>query len=168
MEVNGLLAFWRVQTATHINSWKPCLEIWKAKYKADKFFHWVLKKVDRFSTRWIFHSCDRAVFIMHSRDVCWVPTLCQALDMLTGANRHSRLGEQRHTWIHTYASAKTQESKFISTLNSYASLRSNCTNENPFITSSTQISKPLTWRMKTHFWPWPCSSANCPVLIKIR
>lgn len=50
-----------------------------------------------FHPRWIFPRCDRALFIIHSMDVGWVPTLCQALDILM---RNQQRWQARRTKAH--------------------------------------------------------------------
>lgn len=148
---------------THVNSGEPCLEMWKVKYTPAKCFHQDFRKVDGVSyARWILPSPDGAVFRVHSWAGCCVPTVRWALDMLRG-NREGRPGEQRHASICMMPTQRNRKPERLSTL-----LGCNFTNKVPFIIAGRLVNKPLTSPMKTHCWPWPCSSANCLVSIEIR
>ena len=115
----------------------------KIKIRTCQVFHWVSNEVEgSCMLRWISPNCNRAVFIIDSRDVCGVPALCQHR-----CTRGEQIWQAKRTkahmnlYLYPAHSAKKQKIEFISMYYCYVTLRSNFTNENPFITASMLISK---------------------------
>lgn len=104
-----------------------------------------------FHPRWIFPHRDRAVFIIHSGDVCWVPECVECLRWrrCAGGDRRGRpenKGTRESVFMPAH-SAKKQKTEFTSTCHCYVTLRSNFTSESPCITACMLISKP-----RIHQW----------------
>ena len=114
---HGLLMFLK---GSHCHTYQlreaPCGDL-KIKIRTCQVFHWVSNEVEGCGMlRWISPNCNRAVFIIGSRDVCGVPALCQAqmyqgrTDMAGQENKGthefvfipSAQRKETQNWIHLY------------------------------------------------------------------
>ena len=128
----------------------PCGDL-KIKIRTCQVFHWVLNEVEGCGMlRWISPSCNRAVFII-GQGMCVECLLCARHRCTRGEQTWQAKRTRAHMNLYLYPAhnAKKQKMEFISMYYCYVTLRSNFTNESPFITASMLISKSQIhqWRL---------------------